>query len=51
MPKNYMKMTEKSHFGRFIYDPMVQGNLSYTAQRAAGITALRGCFGITFKTV
>lgn len=51
MPKNDIKMSEKSHFGRFIYDPIKQGYLSYTAQRAAGITALRGCFGITFKTV
>lgn len=48
MPKNYMKMTEKSHFGRFIYDPIKQGYLSYTAQRAAGITALRGCVGYNF---
>jgi len=51
MLKNNIKTIEKSRFGRFISVLTRLGNLSYTAQRAAGITALKGCILYNLKSV
>jgi len=51
MKKNNLKTIEKSRFGRFISNHKVLGNLSYTAQRDAGMTALKGCILYNLKSV
>jgi hypothetical protein len=44
MYKNSSILSDNGRFGRFIYSLKEQGNLSYTARRAAGATSIRGCF-------